>query len=40
VQDILNRLPATTGVVVNLGVPGLTEKRDGICVSMVDIKIR
>jgi len=25
VQEILNRLPATTGVVVNVGGPGLTE---------------
>jgi len=26
VQEILNRLPATSGVVVNVGAPGLTEK--------------
>ena len=40
VQEILNRLPATTGVVVNVDAPGLTEIRAGIYVSMVDIKMR
>ena len=39
-QEILNRLPATTGVVVNVGFPGLTEKRAEICVLMVNIKMR